>query len=139
MGEVPKSPWTTLPKKTKYWTGRGSVTKINWYELTKKQLNEWGCKYHELRMGKPYYDLFIDDKNLNVKDLHNYINRSYHFWVKNQIFYYPFEKSQNFRWLPLASVGFRWLPVGFRRLPSAYIGLHRLPLASFRRSNCTQN
>ncbi len=56
-----------------YWTARGTLTNINWFELTQKQLNKWGCKYHELRMGKPVYDLFIDDKNLNAKDLHNYM------------------------------------------------------------------
>lgn len=47
-----------------YWTARGSVTQINWFQTTIKQLDEWGCKYHELRMGKPQYDLFIDDKNI---------------------------------------------------------------------------
>lgn len=25
-----------------YWTACGSRTQINWYDLTKKQLNEWG-------------------------------------------------------------------------------------------------
>ena len=40
-----------------YWTARG----------TKTGINIWGCKFHELRMGKPNYDLFIDDKNLNAK------------------------------------------------------------------------
>ena len=54
----------------KYWTGRGSVTKINWYELTKKQLNEWGCKYHELSTGeKPHYDLLICDKTKRIEDI----------------------------------------------------------------------
>ena len=48
-----------------YWTARGSVTQQNWFEITYKQLNEWKCKFHELRMGKPSYDLFIDDKNIN--------------------------------------------------------------------------
>ena len=32
------------------------------FELTDKQLKEWGCKYHELIMGKPHADYFIDDK-----------------------------------------------------------------------------
>jgi len=32
-----------------------------------KQLKEWGCKFHELKMGKPAYDLFIDDKNINCE------------------------------------------------------------------------
>ena len=37
-----------------YWTARGSRTNINWYDLTKKQLNDWGAKHHELRVDKPY-------------------------------------------------------------------------------------
>jgi len=48
-----------------YWTARGTATGIDWREVTETQLKEWGCKYHELRMGKPVYDLFIDDKNIN--------------------------------------------------------------------------
>ena len=51
-----------------YWTARGSVTGNDWNELTKMQLQKWGVKCHELRLGKPYYDLFIDDKNMNVED-----------------------------------------------------------------------
>jgi hypothetical protein len=52
-----------------YWTARGSRTNINWYNLTKKQLDDWGAKYHELRVDKPYYDLFIDDKNIRIEEL----------------------------------------------------------------------
>jgi hypothetical protein len=48
-----------------YWTARGTVTGINWYDLTKKQLDESGVLYHELKMGKPAYDLLIDDKSVN--------------------------------------------------------------------------
>lgn len=48
-----------------YWTARGTGTGINWFGTTLEQLNKWGCKYHELRMGKPIYDIFIDDKNIN--------------------------------------------------------------------------
>ena len=48
-----------------YWTARGTMSGINWFQVTLGQLNEWGCKFHELRMGKPAYDLFIDDKNIN--------------------------------------------------------------------------
>lgn len=51
-----------------YWTARGTTTGINWYALTVHQLYEWGCKYHELRMGKPAYDLFIDDKVINSQE-----------------------------------------------------------------------
>ena len=51
-----------------YWTARGGTTGIDWTELTNQQLKDWGVKCHELRLGKPYYDLFIDDKNMNVED-----------------------------------------------------------------------
>ena len=51
-----------------YWTARGTQTKIDWSDTTKKQFKEWGVKYHDIQFGKPYYDLFIDDKNINVKD-----------------------------------------------------------------------
>lgn len=46
-----------------YWTARGTMSDTNYFELTKSQLDSWGCKYHELRMGKPAYDLFIEDKS----------------------------------------------------------------------------
>lgn len=52
-----------------YWTARGSRKQINWYELTKSQLDSWGVKYHEVRVDKPYYDLFIDDKTLRIEEL----------------------------------------------------------------------
>jgi hypothetical protein len=51
-----------------YWTARGTKTNINWFNITLNQLKEWGCKFHELRMNKPYYDLFIDDKNINSNE-----------------------------------------------------------------------
>ena len=36
--------------------------------LTKCQLDIWGYKYHELIMGKPHADIFIDDKAMNSED-----------------------------------------------------------------------
>ena len=48
-----------------YWTARGTGSGIDWREVTEKQFKEWGIKYHDLRFGKPIYDLFIDDKNIN--------------------------------------------------------------------------
>jgi hypothetical protein len=48
-----------------YWTARGTVTGINWFHITHDQLKSWGCLFTELRMNKPNYDLFIDDKNIN--------------------------------------------------------------------------
>ena len=54
-----------------YWTARGSLSNVNYYNLTISQLNNWGCKFHELRMGKPVYDIFIDDKNINSETYFN--------------------------------------------------------------------
>ena len=48
-----------------YWTARGTGSGIDWREVTEKQFQEWGVKYHELILKKPIYDLFIDDKNIN--------------------------------------------------------------------------
>lgn len=50
-----------------YWTARGTVTKIDWEDVTRKQFETWGVKYTELKFGKPYYNLFIDDKNIESK------------------------------------------------------------------------
>jgi hypothetical protein len=63
-----------------YWTARGTVTGINWYDLTKKQLNDAGVLYHDLKMGKPAYDLLIDDKSINnlleIKNFNsNFLNK----------------------------------------------------------------
>jgi hypothetical protein len=52
-----------------YWTSRGSRKQINWYNLTEEQLKSWGAKFHELRVDKPYYDLFIDDKTLRIEEI----------------------------------------------------------------------
>ena len=56
--------------KITYWTARGSITGIDWYEVTKNQLNEWGCKYHFLSVGeKPAYDLLICDKTKRIEEI----------------------------------------------------------------------
>ena len=56
-------------KKIIYWTARGTVTKIDWIELTRQQLFEWGCKCHDVRVGKPQYDLWIDDKSMRIEEV----------------------------------------------------------------------
>ena len=48
------------------WTARGSTSGIDHRALTIKQLEEWGVKYDDLLMGKPSYDVYIDDKSFNV-------------------------------------------------------------------------
>jgi len=50
------------------WTARGNESKINHRELTEKQLKVWGVKYDNLIIGKPSYDLYIDDKSVNVDE-----------------------------------------------------------------------
>ena len=51
-----------------YWTARGTKTDKTWFSITYDQLVEWGVKFHELKMGKPAYDLFICDKVMNTED-----------------------------------------------------------------------
>ena len=52
----------------KVFTGRGSGSGKDWQDLTIQQLAQWGVRYHELILGKPAADVFIDDKALNVCD-----------------------------------------------------------------------
>jgi len=53
-----------------YYTARGTTSKINYYDLTKSQLDMWGCKYHQLITGeKPAWDLIIDDKSIRIEEL----------------------------------------------------------------------
>jgi histidinol phosphatase-like enzyme len=52
-----------------YWTARGSRSGINWYDLTKKQLESWGALHHELRCDKPYYDVFVEDRSVRIEEL----------------------------------------------------------------------
>jgi len=63
----------------KYFTARGmgryeddaQKSKDKFYSLTKMQLDIWGCKYHELILGKPSGDVYIDDKGINDNDFFN--------------------------------------------------------------------
>jgi hypothetical protein len=48
------------------------------YKLTKKQLKEWGVNYNKLILGKPSYDLIVDDLSIYfkknwIKDIDKYI------------------------------------------------------------------
>ena len=53
-----------------YYTARGSVTKKDWYRVTKLQLDSWGAKYHKLITGeKPAYDLMICDKTKRIEEV----------------------------------------------------------------------
>ncbi len=46
----------------KLFTSRGSTTGIDRREATEHQMQAWNVRYHELIMGKPEADIFIDDK-----------------------------------------------------------------------------
>ena len=48
-----------------YWTARGTLSGIDYTELTKNQFKKFNVKYTKLLFNKPVYDLFIDDKNIN--------------------------------------------------------------------------
>ena len=64
-----------------YWTARGGSDASKkagrcYYDFTRKQLESWGCKFHELSTGskgnykKPPTDLVIDDKAKRIEELH---------------------------------------------------------------------
>jgi hypothetical protein len=47
-------------------TARGSVSKVDWYQKTSKQISAWGLKFHKLRAGTKFPgDFFVDDKAIN--------------------------------------------------------------------------
>jgi len=41
------------------------------YEMTRKQLLDWGVKFHDLFLGKPSGDYYIDDKGIRDEDFFN--------------------------------------------------------------------
>ncbi len=52
-------------------TARGYVTKIDWRRETENQMKRWGVRYHELHMGKPNADYYVDDKMLSLEFLYH--------------------------------------------------------------------
>ena len=38
------------------------------YDFTRKQLLDWGVKFHKLFLGKPAGDFYIDDKGIKDED-----------------------------------------------------------------------
>mgnify|MGYP003120930605 CR=1 FL=1 len=45
-----------------------TMAKKLFYDLTIKQLSNWGVKYHKIFMGKPSGDFYIDDKGIKDED-----------------------------------------------------------------------
>lgn len=60
--------------KIKLFTARGSTTGVDWRPLTEQQLSSWEVNYHELVLGKPEADVFIDDKAFNSDHWHWSVN-----------------------------------------------------------------
>ena len=48
------------------WTARGVTSGIDHKVLTLKQLDNWAVQYDDLLMGKPDYDIYLDDKSFNI-------------------------------------------------------------------------
>ena len=55
----------------KIYTARGMTSGVDYQEITEWQLGNWGVKHHELIMGKPAADLYIDDKAVNAEEFFN--------------------------------------------------------------------
>jgi len=49
----------------KLFTARGSKSGIDWSSATEAQVLKWGLRYHQLILGKPHADFYIDDKAVN--------------------------------------------------------------------------
>ncbi|MDD2973333.1 MAG: acylneuraminate cytidylyltransferase family protein [Lachnospiraceae bacterium] len=52
-------------------TARGYVSGVDWSETTRKQMESWHVKYHELHFGKPNADYYVDDKMLDMQFLYD--------------------------------------------------------------------
>ena len=48
-----------------------AIAESEWAEITAGQLKAWGVFYHELHLGKPAGDFYIDDKAIRDKDFFN--------------------------------------------------------------------
>jgi len=53
-------------------TARGSKTGLDWHETTARQMKDWGVKFHELKLGKPFADYYVDDRLLSPVEFLNY-------------------------------------------------------------------
>lgn len=55
-----------------YFSGDVDSVEKEYRELTENQLSGWGLKYHELKLGKPSYDIFVDDKAMTPESFDSY-------------------------------------------------------------------
>ena len=55
-----------------YWSGRGTVSKIDYKDFTVNQLQSWGAKFHDVQTGnKPHFDVYVCDKSWNSEEWFN--------------------------------------------------------------------
>tara|TARA_B100001778_G_C18567031_1_gene620651 strand:+ start:1174 stop:1482 length:309 start_codon:yes stop_codon:yes gene_type:complete len=52
-------------------TSRGTLSETDWFDFTLNQIEGWGVKYHKLKLGKPAYDLFVDDRAISNTEWYN--------------------------------------------------------------------
>ena len=57
-------------------TARGYVTKMDWTDVTIRQMKEAGVKYHELKFGKPAADYYIDDRMADLSFIETQIKNN---------------------------------------------------------------
>jgi len=50
-------------------TARGSATGLDWTDVTRRQMSEWGVRHHRLMFGKPAADHYVDDKMMGLDTL----------------------------------------------------------------------
>ena len=50
------------------YAGRSDKAIESFYAITETQLDRWGCKYHQLILGKPSADYYIDDKGIEANE-----------------------------------------------------------------------
>lgn len=48
----------------------GDIDRVHatWYRFTLHQMRMWGLHFHELVVGKPWADLYVDDKGMAFDD-----------------------------------------------------------------------
>ena len=53
-----------------YYSARGSATGVDWFDITMRQLKRWGCKFHNVSVGrKPAYVLLICYKTKMIEEV----------------------------------------------------------------------
>ena len=113
-----------------YWSSRNFNSNTNYFQLTLKQLNEWGCRFTELKMEKPIYDLSIDNKNVNSDNFFNsnlhenshtydYIIICYNSYIGN--FIYNYLKSNHYSVYGINNISINYIEELIIKLKPKYI------------------